>query len=377
METPNSQTAQQPIQTAADREREQLAASESGLASSQVAQSREAEFNPSSDQTATGGDTGGSSGVTNLPTSPAAAADEWTSVLDYAGQFGMDVSGYADDRALLTSLIQQAAANRQADYYAQLGRQLAPHQEQIRQYIGQQQNPAPAGPQAWEAPNFDKRWLALVDYDPAAGMYVGKNGAVPPSIVEGVNKYHAWREKFDVNPMQAVQPWVEQHVPTLIEKQVQAGIERYKREQTVNSIVSEHANWLYQQDQHGNPLVGPGGRMVPTPNGMRYGQLISELERSGVSDPRVADRYARAQLLAELGIAQQRQQAQAAPAQQTANAVASARSQQNVRQSQGLAHAPANEPPPEQTGMSLSEMLRQNLHQAGFGTDESFAFDQM
>jgi hypothetical protein len=299
------------------------------------------------------------------------ASEGWKSVLDYAREQGHDVTGHQDDQAFIRHLLNVANTRRQEDVYSQIGRQFANRQLAEQQKAAQPQ--ATAGPQPWEAPKFDRRWMGLVEYNDQAGMFIGKPGA-PANIVDAVNNYHEWSEKFGSNPIAAVQPYVDKQVPDLVQAKVQEALAQYKTEQAVQHIVSQNSDWVYQKDQFGQPVMGPNGRPVPTPNGLSYGRYVNELERSGMRDPYQIDRYAKAQVQADLNLAAQRQQQQAAPNAQVQNATNQGRPQQNVRQSRGPLDAPANEPAPHQEDMTLADRLRTNLDAAGFGTDSDFKF---
>ncbi len=69
-----------------------------------------------------------------------------------------------------------------------------------------------------------------------------------------------------------------------------------------------------------------------------------------------------------------RQQGQAAPEAQQRNAMAASRQQANVRQSRGPGQL-GNEPAPDQSDLSLTDAIRTNLAQAGYGSDADFKFD--
>ena len=362
------------IETAADRERAQASLDVSQA--NQGGGARDIAFNPANEP-ADQAQQGGSSGVASLPGSQdQAGGEQWESILDVARQYGYDTTGYQDDRTFLNALLQQQQRATQEDFYSQLGRQLAPQHKQIQQFIQQQKTPQSTEPKPWESPTFDQRWLGLVDYLPEAGVYIGKPGT-PSHIVDGVNAYQKWHQQYGQNPMNVVKPWAEQQIPQMVQQQVQQALANYRREQSVNTIVAQNADWMYQKDQAGNMLVGPAGRYVPTPNGMRYGQYINELERAGMTDPYLADRFARMHLAQDLAAHQQQQQANQSPAAQQANALAASRQQQNVRQSQGLLNKPANEPEANLEGMSLEDRLRTNLEAAGFANDRDFKYDQM
>ena len=124
--------------------------------------------------------------------------------------------------------------------------------------------------------------------------------------MDAVNKYQKWNEQYGSNPLKAVQPWAEQQFPTIVKQQVDAALGSYRREQAVNQLIQGNADWMYAKDQFGNPQVGQNGRYVPTPNGIRYGQYVQELERSGITDPYTVDRYAKAHLQADIAAQAQR-----------------------------------------------------------------------
>lgn len=373
-------TSQQQIQAGvAELDRSEAAVRQSpssrhDVASSQVNENRDIAFNPADDAAAPS--VAGSSGVSSVgtQTTQQQAAGEWESVMDFARQNGYDVGNHADDRSFLQSVLQAANQRKQEDYYAQLGRQLAPQHQQIKQYLDQQKAPQqPAGPQPWEAPKFDRRWMALVDYDANAGVFIGKPGA-PQEIVQAVNNYQTWSEKYGSNPLEAVKPYFEQAFPTMVQEKVQEALGNYRREQTVNQLIQSNAEWMYQYDAHGQPVLGANGRYVPTPNGLRYGQYVNELERSGITNPHVVDQYAKARLMSDIAAQQQRAAGNQAPAAQAQHAMAAGRPQSNVRQSRGPLDAPVNEPLPDQSEMRLEDRLRQNLAAAGFSNDDDFKF---
>ena len=126
---------------------------------------------------------------------------EWTSIREAARQAGFDFGhGVDNDEAALNMLLQRAQASRQQSMYEQLGRQLAPQAERIQQFVRSQQQPAAApARKPWEAPEFDERWGALVERDPATGLFFAKPGT-PPEIAAKVNEFVEWKSKLDQNP---------------------------------------------------------------------------------------------------------------------------------------------------------------------------------
>jgi hypothetical protein len=304
---------------------------------------------------------------------PGTAASEWQGIRDAARAYGYDLSRFNDDGQALLHLIQQAQASRQADYYAQLGRQLAPHAQGIQTYLQQQAQAAQQQkPQPWQAPEFDDRWLALVDRDPATGVFVAKQG-VNPAIADRVNAYDQWMRNWQTKGPEYVEQIVDSRLQGRVDQMVQERLAGYQREQTIQSIVAQHADWLYQTDQTGRRLTDVNGQFVPTPAGARYVQNVRTLQGLGVTDPRAQDQLARQLLMGEIAMGQASQaNAQVSP--QAAAAQAVARPQVNPLQAQPpqqrALNPAATEPSSE--GLTLQEMIRREFRAAGV-TDADFA----
>lgn len=331
-------------------------------------------FNPSDDGASgvgSGQEVGanGASGVAGLgggSQGGGSGEGDWESVVDVARGLGYDFGGqqFQDDRQFLLHLLNTATSNRQADYYAQLGRQIAPQYQQVQQFLQQQQRPQQQQQQRpeWEPPDFDPSWLQLVERDPQSGVFLARQG-VDPAIATAVNTYDRWYQRFGHNPVAAVRPFVEQSLPQLVQQQIQQAMQSYRQQSEIESIVARNAEWMYQHDQSGRPVIGVGGRPVATAEGTRYGQIVSELEQQGLRNPGAVDRLARQILMGEMAQQQLRAGQQNPPDHQQTNALASSRSQRNVLQSlnpdQRQQTAGANEP--DASGMSLHEMLRNAL----------------
>jgi hypothetical protein len=66
----------------------------------------------------------------NLNRQPAAetpAQSQAQTIREAAQAYGLDLSRFGDDGAAFAHLVAQAQGNRQADYYAEMGRRVAPH----------------------------------------------------------------------------------------------------------------------------------------------------------------------------------------------------------------------------------------------------------
>jgi hypothetical protein len=289
------------------------------------------------------------------------------------------VSGFADDTALMDALTDRYHRGTQEDYYAQLGRALAPRAAEIQNYLGnapnaQRQAPAPAAPADWERPQFDQRWTGMVERDPLSGMYLGKPGT-PPAIVEAVNKFAGWQERFGSDPLSAVRPYVEQQLPQVIERHVAQALAAHESQRAAQEILARNSDWMYQADPAGRPSFGVGGQRVLTEQGRRYGQYVQHLESQGIRDPRSVDTLARQLVMSEInaGLAEQYRGTQE-PSPQASNSVAASRPQVNPLQAvrpQARATTPGSTEP-NQEGMTLHDRLTHAVAAAGF-TDADFS----
>lgn len=317
------------------------------------------------------------------PTDPNQAAGAGTpqnfqSIRDAAGeygyQFGQDVT---DDRQALMHLIQQANNGRmsqQQQYYAQVGQTLAPHAQKFQQYLQHQQAPqVQATPNAWEAPEFDRRWVSLVVQDPASGVWISKPG-VDPTYGQKVNAFVEWKERFDANPAEVLNGMVEARATTVAEQIYQKQFAANTERQTAQGVIERNRPWLYQQDQNGSPLRDQWNRPVPTPMGAAYIRHIATVKQMGVSGAAAQDHLARQLLAGELANAryQQSQQAvqQAAPATQQAIARPNVNPLQALSPQQRAANPAATQP--NEDGLSLYERLNRNFVAAGI-TDNDFS----
>lgn len=303
-----------------------------------------------------------------------AAAQQWQSIREAARAYGYDLSQYQDDSAALAHLVQAAQRSRQADYYAQLGRQLAPHAQGIGQYLQQQRTPAPATEErpAWQPPEMDDRWLALVERDPSTGVYIAKPG-VNPVVADKVNAYSEWMATFAKNPTAVFEQYAQKSLPELVQKQVAQMMGQWQRNQTVDQIMSSNDPWLYARDASGRTQSGMDGRPMLSPMGTRYMQHVQTLAQSGMTDPRMQDTVARRLLMGEMAMAQGAVAPPANPAM-----AQQAASMPNVNALQGRpALERANTPgatDPNGAGLSLADMLRREFEANGV-SDTDFRMD--
>ena len=312
-----------------------------------------------------------------LPAGGQQGQPQWQSARDYALAQGFQFDGtVTDDRTALNFLMAQAGRNRQADAYAQLGRQLAPESARIQEFLSQRTTPQVAQPnrQPWEAPEFDERWAGLVEQDPGTGLFTSKQG-VPHEIAQKVNAYVEWKKGYDRNPAAVINGMVEQRAKSIAQETFREQFAAQRREQTVNAIVQENSAWLYQVDAGGQRLRDYQGQFLPTPVGAAYLQQLQAVRQMGVVDPRQQDSLAKQLVRGQYAQAYQAQ-AQAAAGQsgnvQTQQAVN--RPNVNPLQAQPPLQRRANPAATEPTdaGLSLAERLRRDLAAEGVSDQDVF-----
>ncbi len=301
------------------------------------------------------------------PAAPAVAQAEpaWQGVRDYAKANGVELP-FADDAAALNALL---AAHRQAserNYYADLGRTVAPHAQQVAAYLQQQRRQAAAPQQAppWQPPEFDDKWLAMVERDENTGGLRSKQG-YDPAIAERVQKFADWREAFLKNPAAVVGPLVQEE-----SRRVAGQMFAEQNERTVaDQLVGQSAGWMFQADPQGQPVFTAQGQRQLTPEGSLYARSADQLWKAGVRDVRQVHALARAQV--ENAVMRQRLlHAQPPAASLPQSAAAAAGSSVGGQLTRPAAAAPAAGQ--SQKGLSLRERLMVNLDRAGAPDDMQF-----
>lgn len=336
---------------------------------------------PGSSVAGSGGGAAGTGATAPPPADPNQAAgagtapDGWQSIRDAARGLGYNFEpSIQDDRTALLHLIRQASQAQQANYYADLGRQIVPHAQQFQSYLQQQQQPQTQERPAWEAPPFDERWLALVTQDQATGLYVSKPG-VDPAVARQVNEFAEWKSNFDRNPAATLNTMVESRAREIAREESRRAAQEWQQQNAIAQITESNSRWLYQHDEQGRRVVGHNGSFVPTPEGARYIDHLRSLAQAGIKDPRTQDAIARQLLAGEIALARG-QQAQAGQLQaaspQTQQAIA--RPNLNVLQAQPPTQRRRNPAATEPTtaGLSLREMLAAEMAAEGVTDQDIF-----
>ncbi len=230
------------------------------------------------------------------PAAPQPTAEQWQGIRDYAKQAGIELP-WEDDHQALGNLLQTWQKAQQPNFYTQLGQRLAPQAEKIQQWLAQQQAPQASPPPAWQAPPFKREWLNLVETDPETGQLRAKPG-YDPGIVDKVQAYAEWRDKFLAEPEAMLGPMVEQRAQAIVD----ARLAGYQEQTTASQLVAREATWMFQGGQVGGPLTAAG---------QMYSREADRYYRGGLRDVRALHQAALSSVQNAVLLQQRRQAAQA------------------------------------------------------------------
>ncbi len=298
---------------------------------------------------------------------PPAGTGSSPGIREAALAYGLDLSSFQDDSQAWAYMVQAAQRGTERNYYAELGQQIAPHYQQIQQFLQQQQPVAAAQekPPAWKHPEYDQRWMGLVERDPNTGTYRAKPG-INPQFAEKVQQYHdsidGWATGIVQDPETSLGPLIRQVAGQLLEERFGA----QAVQQEAQAIYQQNESWLYQTDPAGQRQFDAAGRAVPSALGARYYSHLQTLRQAGVTEPRTLDTLAKNLLQADVLGAQQQQ---AHLQQQQRSVPAAAVAQPNRNTGQALEPVRRDQLPggsqPSYEGLSLSDRLRRDLEAAG------------
>lgn len=306
--------------------------------------------------------TDGDGEVVSTAPEPAAASAaqqaEWQGVVDYARSQGVQLP-YQDDVVAIRALLDAYRGSQERNYYADLGRQMAPYSDQIQAWIRQNQLQAdqarvPAA-DPYAAPEWDDRWALMVERDPATGMIRSKPG-YDPRIGEKAQAYAEWRSKWDNDP-KFRDAYVESRAESRARQLIEERFATHAESAQAQSIVAQNAAWVFQSHPDGTPVIGQDGMKVLSPAGHIYAQAVNQIWNSGVRNVEQCNALARTYVenvvMRQQFLAYQQQvQGQAQQAQgQVSPSVG------------GSATRPSVSPPAgrvKQGGMTLQEMLNAN-----------------
>lgn len=296
--------------------------------------------------------------ITDQP-APTAAETQWQGVRDYAKTQGVELP-FEDDGAALNTLLSAYKQANERNYYADFGRQAAPHAQEFQEYLRTRQQPqAPAAPPPWKGPEFKEEWLQVVEKDENTGRLRSKAG-YDPTIAQKVEAYAEWRERWQKEPEAIIGPLIQSEAQKLVDARFAEQNERYRADQ----LLSRHAAWMFAADAQGRALYNQqtGQRQI-TPEGVTYARATEQLWASGIRDVGTIDTYA--QMVVQNAVMRQRLLLTQPAANGSPNAAPS--SSVGGQLTRPSAAAPAVAAPSK--GMSLRDMLRVNLDRAGAPED--------
>lgn len=282
------------------------------------------------------------------PAAPPAADATWQGVRDFARQQGVDLP-WQDDAVALQQLLESYRHSQRRDFYADLGRRVAPQAEAFTEFLRQRQAPPAAEAQPpWKPPAFKREWLQQVERDPETGVLRAKPG-YDPATAEKVQAYAEWRDQFLDSPEEVLGPLVEDRARSLIQQEL-AG---YQQRMQAEALVAHSAAWMFEEQPD------PQGRRRLSPAGALYARAAQELWDSGLKDVSRVHALARGQV--ELAVARQQLLKLQPPPQETPQRAAAEQPASvgggNTRPSRSAPPAPAN----KQVGLSLRERLNATL----------------
>lgn len=304
-----------------------------------------------------------SSGTESSSVAPQA---EWQGVVDYARSQGIELP-YRDDIVAVRALLDAYRGSRERNYYADLGRQMAPYADQIQAWIQQNQG-VQAQPQVdpYAAPEWNDQWALMVERDSSTGLIRSKPG-YDPRIGEKAQAYVDWQSRWTNDP-KFRDAYVEHRAESRARQLIDERFASHAESVQAQGIVSQNAAWIFQTHPDGSPVLGQDGMKVLSPAGHIYAQAVNQIWNSGVRNVDQCNALARAYV--ENAVMRQQflayQQAPAAQAQQAQGQVTPSVG--------GTATRPAVSPKAgrvRKEGMSLREMLNSTMN--GFRDEDADA----
>lgn len=303
---------------------------------------------------------------------PSAPAPSF-STRDYLKSQNLNVDSFQDDKSVVDALLNIYREHEQAKPFIPYGREYAQNREQFElwrraqaEQLAKQQ--APVDKKSWwTKPEFDPNWQNQVILD-NQGNYVPKQG-YPTDIAAKMNAYVAHQRKviqdFTIDPMAMLRPGVEEVAREIAQKMVDEKLAGFQTQQFIQSFEQQNANWLFQQGPNGTAYDPVTGQPQTTPVGREFYAITKSLRDKGVTNPRDQEEIARSILGTRI-----------AQTSQSPEQVNAAKKQEFLRQpSHGGSFAPPTNPsvipPPQNSNLSIHEMMRANMKAEGI-TDEEF-----
>lgn len=292
---------------------------------------------------------------------------EWQGVVDYARSQGVQLP-YQDDMVATRALLDAYRASQERNYYADLGRQMAPYADQIQAWIQQNQVQAAQARQPvsdpYDAPEWNDQWALMVERDPSTGLIRSKAG-YDPRIGEKAQAYAEWRQRWDNDP-KFRDAYVERKAESRAKQLIEERFASHAESMQAQGIVSQNAAWIFQSHPDGSAVIGHDGMKVLSPAGHIYAQAVNQIWNSGVRNVEQCNALART-YVENVVMRQQflaHQHAMAAPAQQAQGQVTPSVGGSATRHA-----ASPKAGRVRKEGMTLREMLNATMN--GFRDEEA------
>lgn len=199
-----------------------------------------------------------------------------------------------DDESVLSTLAKShkeyqglSAQLPQLRQYADYGRQYAqfrssPDWQQFQEWQQQRtkaQQPATPEKPKWSAPEYDPRWLQMVDRD-ESGNLIAKPG-VMPDIPHKIMAYAQWKAdqeaKFFQNPGDFVYGQLEDRFNKMLEERLNGAMSNFERQQNIRRLEQENSRLLYATDAQGNVMYDVMGNPMPSEVGTRMTSTVEKV----------------------------------------------------------------------------------------------------
>ena len=185
----------------------------------------------------------------------------------FLSKLGDDYASLDEDAALARFQQERAEAQQlrqQTQHYAwqlqQLQQQQEQSQRQAQQYQQQQVQQQAAEKKAWKAPEYDPRWLALVERN-EKGQLVPVPGA-DPTLPQKIQNYADWKaqneQKFWADPGGFVHEQLQDRIATMVQEQATQAIQQYHRDREISDWEKANSQWFYGA----NGQITAEGQMV-------------------------------------------------------------------------------------------------------------------
>jgi len=188
----------------------------------------------------------------------AEAESDFISIRDAAKNYGLDLSGYADDAAAMQAISEQVRRSRQIE---ELYRQhLA---DQATQATRQPEPAKPEKPKLWDPPEFQHSWLQQVREGEDGNLepIPGSGGSL--ETVSKVLRYKQYLQdqstKFWQNPYEFIAPFVEEKVTERAQQLIDNQLNNYSGLQTAQTWIERNSDWLFRKDAAGNQQMTEDG----------------------------------------------------------------------------------------------------------------------